>query len=56
MFLPINTERVEIYSQIRLIEKIRMRLTNYAQYLKEFNHVKVLFKFIENHLAQLEAV
>lgn len=54
MILPINSEKTEIFSQIKSIEKIQLRLADHSLYLKEYAHAKVLFKLIENHLIQLE--
>lgn len=54
MILPINSEKTEIFSQIKSIEKMRLRLADQSLYLKEFAHAKVIFKLIENHLIQLE--
>lgn len=54
MILPINSEKTEIFIQIKSIEKMRLRLADHSLYLKEFAHAKVLFRLIENHLTQLE--
>lgn len=55
MLLPINSEKNDIFLQIRTIEKMRAKLSHQVAHIKEFAHLRLLFKFIENHLTELES-
>lgn len=56
MLLAIAAEKIAIESEIKLLDRLRYKLSNQMRHFKEFNQLKLILKLVEKHIHTLHFI